>query len=202
MNMKLVLLVALIFAAAPLLPAQSPVRTDSLPRGAWARLEVDNGDSVFVMSLRPVRVGARRNFKNFDEQRQYYLYVRAAKRVYPYALQALNLYGTIAEETADMNKRKRKRFIRHEHRELRDDFKERMKELTRTEGKVLIKMIEWQLEKPFYDVIRDTRGGMTAAYWHNLGKVWGYDLKQGYRPGADPLLDDVFLDYDFGNSWY
>jgi hypothetical protein len=29
--------------------------------------------------------------------------------------------------------------------------------------------------------------------------LWDYDLKHGYHPGEDPLLDEVFIDYDFGN---
>lgn len=155
------------------------------------------------MALRMVKIASRRFFKDFAEQRQYYLYMRAARKVYPFALQAIDLYDDIQSETADMNKRQRRRFIRHEHKELKDDFKDQMKSLSKTEGRVLIKMIEKEVGKPFYDVIKDTRGGITATYWHNLGKMWGYDLKDGYRPGADTLLDEIFLDYDFGKSeWW
>lgn len=125
--------------------------------------------------------------------------MRAARNVYPYALQAISLYEQIQDETEGMSKRKRKRRIRHEHKELKEDMTERLKNLSKTEGKVLIKMIESQVGKPFYNVIRETRGGTTAAYWNTLGKLWGYDLKEGYTVGADPLLDGIFLDYDFGD---
>lgn len=190
-------------AAQHSLPAPTlPTDTTSMPQGAWARLEIENGDSIFIMSLNLVKIVARRKFKNFAEQRQYYLYMRAARKVYPYALQALDLYDEIATQTEDMNKRQRRRYIRKEHKELKEDFKDQMKKLSRTEGKVLIKMLEKEMDKPFYDVIKETRGGFTAAYWHNLGKFWGYDLKQGYSLGADPLLDEVFLDYDFGHPDY
>ncbi|GAB4494330.1 MAG: hypothetical protein OHK0019_20360 [Saprospiraceae bacterium] len=188
------------------LPAQTSVRPsppDTLWKGgAWARMEIENGDTTFVMSLWTVRITQKRNFKDRDEQNRYYRYVRACRKVYPYALQAIQLYQEIQEETEDMNKRQRRRFIRKEHKELKEDFKEQMKKLTKTEGRVLIKMIEKQTEKPFYDLIAETRGGTTAAYWNTLGKLWGYDLKEGYRTGADPLLDDAFLDYDFGNPTY
>jgi hypothetical protein len=76
-----------------------------------------------------------------------------------------------------------------------------MKNLTKTQGMVLIKMIEKQLGKPFYEIISETRGGFTATYWNALGKFYGYDLKAGYKTGADPLLDEVFLDYDFGDPF-
>lgn len=173
------------------------------PTGAWARLEVENGDSTFIMSLRVVKIAARRQFANFEEQRQYYLYLRAARKVYPYALQAINLYEEIQAETQDLNKRQKRRYLKKEQKELKEDFKEQMKKLSKTEGRVLMKMVEKEIGIPFYDLIKQTRGGMTAVYWHNLGKIWGYDLKDGYKPGADPLLDEIFLDYDFGRpDWW
>ncbi|MEO6040156.1 MAG: DUF4294 domain-containing protein [Saprospiraceae bacterium] len=171
---------------------------DTFPKGAWARMEVVNGDTTFDMTLNLHRVSSKRAFKDFTEQRQYYLYTRAARKVYPFALEALDLYAEIADQTEDMNKRQRRRFIRHEHKELKEDLKDQMKNLSRTEGKVLIKMIESQVGESFYDLLRETRGGATATYWNTLGKMWDYDLKEGYRPGADPLLDEVFIDYDFG----
>jgi hypothetical protein len=183
---------------------QVVAQTDSLPaaQGAWARLEIVAGDSTFAMSLRPVKVSAKRTFKDLQEQRQYYLYKRAAKKVYPYALQALELYSEISGETAEMNKRQRRRFIRNEHKELKEDFQDQLKNLSKTEGKVLIKMLEKELNQPFYEVLKETRGTTTAVYWHNLGKIWGYNLKDGYRTGADTLLDEVLLDYDFGRpAW-
>lgn len=179
---------------------QATAQVDTLPRGgAWATLEIVNGDSTFLMSLHPARLVAKRKFKDLDEQKQFRRYIWAAKRVYPYAVQAVALYQEIEEETEGMNKRKRKRHIKHEHQELKEDLTERMKNLSKTEGKVLVKMIERELDMPFYDVIKTTRGSTTAAYWNTLGKFWGYDLKQGYHLGDDPLLDEVFIDYDFGD---
>ncbi len=181
------------------------VRPDTTPRtGGWARLEVENGDSVFVMSLWPVRITDRRLFKDDDERRQYLLYKNAARKVYPYAMEAIALYEQYQDETEGMNKRQRRRYYRHESHELKEDMTEQMKNLSKTQGKVLIKMIEKEVGKPFYEILRETRGGVTATYWHNMGKLYGYNLKEGYHPGDDPLLDEVFLDYDFGDPsrWY
>ena len=195
-NYRLLLFFVLLTAQA--LAQVTPV--DTLPRsGAWATLEVINGDSIFLMSLHPARLVSKRTFANLEEQQQFRRYIWAAKRVYPYAVQAVALYDEIEEETAGMNRFKRKRFIKHEHHELKEDLTERMKNLSKTEGKVLVKMIERELDMSFYDVIRSTRGATTATYWNTLGKFWDYDLKHGYHPGEDPLLDEVFIDYDFGN---
>ena len=73
-------------------------RQDTLPRGgAWATLEVVNGDSTFLMSLYPARLVSKRKFKDIEEQHQFRRYVWAAQRVYPYAVQAVELYQEIAQ---------------------------------------------------------------------------------------------------------
>ena len=57
-------------------------------------------------------------------------------------------------------------------------------------------MIEKELDMVFYDMLRDLRGGFTATYWHQLGKLNGYDLKEGYIVGDDEILDLVLQDFD------
>lgn len=179
--------------------AQTRVRVDSIsPTGAWARMEVEFGDTVFVMMLRPVRVSEKRNFSNQDEMRQYYIYSRAAKKVYPYAVQALDIYNEWQEDTADLHKRKRRKVAKEEQKAIQEQFEERLRKFTKTEGKVLVKMLERETGKSFFDLIREMRGGPAAVYWTNLSRVWGYDLKEGYILGADTLLDEVLVDYDFG----
>ena len=68
--------------------------------------------------------------------------------------------------------------------------------MTKTQGKILIEMIERELNTPFHSLVKDLRGGITAGYWQTLGKFYGYDLKEGYIPGEDPILDAVLKDFD------
>ncbi len=189
---------AIVFAHV--LFAQQRVRIDSIdPQGAWARMEVSLGDTVFVMTLRPVRITEKRAFKDYKERQQYYLYSRAAKKVYPYAVEALEIYAEWQQETEGLKRRKQRKFAKEQQKELEEQFEAKLKKFTKTEGKVLIKMLERETGKPFHTLIKETRGSVTATYWYNLSSIWGYNLKDGYHIGADPLLDEVLIDYDFGN---
>ncbi len=71
-----------------------------------------------------------------------------------------------------------------------------LKDLSRTQGKVLVKMIERKLNTPMHTVLRDVRGSFTATKWQTIGKLYGYDLKEGYQPGKDPILDLVLRDFE------
>jgi Domain of unknown function (DUF4294) len=191
-----------VLAATVMAHGQAPRTDTTAPKGQWAYREIDAaGDTMYIMSLNAVRISDRRIFKSEDERKQYYRYMRAAKKVYPFAEQALALYTEIQEETADMKKRQRRKHIRKEHKDLKVQFEEKLKQLSRTEGRVLIKMIERETGKSFYAIIKETRGGLTAVYWHNMGKFFDYNLKDGYATGADPLLDEILSDYEFNPYW-
>ncbi len=175
---------------------------DTLGYGGWSLMEVIDGDTIYSMSLRQVLITAPRVFKDTKERTKYYLYKRSAKIVYPYALEAIKLYEELQEETADLSKRKRRKHIKRTHKDLKSDFEDKLKNLTKTQGYVLVEMIERQTGKSFHEIIRETRGGATAMYWNQLSKLYGYDLKDAYAVGKDPLLDEVLIEYDFGEAIY
>lgn len=197
---RIILTICVVFGVLCSGEAQSD--TARTQTGGWAYVEIENGDTLYSMSLKPVTISARRIFKSKEDRRKYYLYKRCAIKAYPFAMQALELYEKVEDETEDMSKRKRKKYLRKTKRSVKSDFKSQMKKLTKTQGYILIKMIERQTGKPFYEIIKETQGGFNAAYWHNLGKIWGYDLKDKYEVGKDGLLDEILLDYDFGDALY
>ena len=59
-----------------------------------------------------------------------------------------------------------------------------------------VKMIERELDRNMYSLVRELRGRFTAFYWHNFGKLYSYDLKEGYQKGKYIILDAVLQDFD------
>jgi hypothetical protein len=197
----LFLLVAFGGAAASIraqdVPGQQPTA-----QGGWSLMEVVDGDTIYVMSLRQVIISGNRTFKDTEERTKYYLYKRCAKVAYPYALEALKVYEELQEETQDMSKRKKRKHMRRTQKEVKEDFESKLKNLTRTQGYILVEMIERQTGKSFFEITKETRGGATAMYWNTFSKVYGYDLKDPYAVGKDLLLDEVLIEYDFGDAIY
>ncbi|MDX1407136.1 MAG: DUF4294 domain-containing protein, partial [Saprospiraceae bacterium] len=102
----------------------------------------------------------------------------------------------IERDTKDLKKRQRKKHIRDLQKELKTEFMDPLKSLSRTQGKILIKMIEHELDATMFDLLKSVKGGFTAAKWQSFGKMYGYDLKQGYIPGEDIILDAIIEDFD------
>jgi hypothetical protein len=135
------------------------------------------------------------HFKTTDEYYTYLRYKRYAEKVYPYAVQAVKAYNEVKDSTNNMGFFERRRFLKEKQHELKSKFEDPLVNLSKGQGKLLIKMIERKVNKPMYDVIDDTKGSFTALYWNILGKSGGYHLKQGYIVGEDRILDLVIDDY-------
>ena len=157
---------------------------------------VINGDTLILYELPEVKVKAKRVFKSAEDYRLYRKYMRYSKKVFPYAIEAMKTYRLIEEETKDMSYFKRKKYIRKLNKSLKKTYKDPLKNLSKTQGYILVKMIEKELGVPFFKVIKETRGGVTASYYSSFGRFYGYRLKKGYLRGQDPILDQVLEDFN------
>ena len=154
----------------------------------------DCGDTIIMAQLDDVSISSPRKFETRDDYRRYLKYKRYAADVYPYAVDAIRIFREVDHATKTMKKSKRKKYIKKLQKDLKEDFEEPLKKLTKTQGKILMKMIEKELDTPMYYLIKDLRGGVSASYWGTMGRFIGYRLKDGYVEGQDAILDAVLSD--------
>jgi hypothetical protein len=164
--------------------------------GRVMRVRITGNDTIVVASIPEVVIKSPPVFANDEQYRQYMRYRRYAVEVLPYAIEAIKLYRKYERETAGMNRGQAKRHAKQMQKTVKEDFTDHLKDLSRTQGKVLVKMIERHLDTEMYTVLRDVRGSFTATKWQTIGKLYGYDLKEGYMPGKDPILDLVLRDFE------
>jgi len=158
--------------------------------------KVEDGDTLLMADLDTVSVTSFRTFDSDTEYRRYLKYRRYASSVYPYAVEAIKIFQEVERDTEGLKKGKRKKHIRQLQQDLKDEFTDPLKDLSRTQGKILIEMIERKLDTPMFTLLKSMRGGFVAGKWQSVGKLYGYDLKEGYIPGVDPILDAVLQDFE------
>ena len=152
------------------------------------------GDTLIMAQLDDVSVSSPRKFDTREDYRRYLKYKRYAVKVYPYAVEAIKIFREVEYATEHMKKGKRKKYNKKLQKDLKDKFEDPLKKLTKTQGKILFKMIEKELDRPMYHLIKDLRGGVTASYWGTVGRLYGHRLKDGYIEGQDPIMDAVLND--------
>lgn len=161
-----------------------------------SQLITPEGDTILVADLEDISLTSPRSFDNKEEYLLYMKYRRYALKVYPYAKQAIRIFREQERATLDMKDKERRKYLKELSKELKEEFEDPLKNLTKLQGYILTKMIERELEKPMHTLIKDLRGGLSASYWSTTGYFFGYHLKDGYIEGEDSILDAVLQDFD------
>lgn len=145
---------------------------------------VENGDSIAVIHITPIRKYARK-----PDMRRYARLVRAVKRVYPIAEEAKVLMRTMESELLALpNKKQQKMYINGIEKRLIREYTPVLKKMTIYDGRVLLKLIDRQVDNTAYDIIKEFRSGFEAGLWQALAKMFGNNLKTDYDPEKDDLL--------------
>ena len=85
----------------------------------------------------------------------------------------------------------RRRYLAGKDRALRTEFEDRVKSLNTTQGVLLIKLIGRQTGANLYDIISETKGGLTAVKWQAWARWHGINLARPYDPAAEPQLERI-----------
>ena len=155
-----------------------------------------NGDTAIDVTLHEIEIRAPKTFTNPDEYKRWEKYRYYAPTVVGYAAEAVKTYRQLEATTRNGTTKERKKYIHGLEEQMEAKMRVQLKNLTRTQGLLLIKMIERELHMPFYDLVKDVKGGFTAFYWNEFGKIYDYHLKDGYERGKDNILDSVLDQYD------
>jgi len=115
------------------------------------------------------------------------------KKVLPYAVKITEMYqyATATYGGPGENvKAKRKYFDEMEAR-LKTRYKDELKNLTVSQGLLLVKLISRQTGVTTYDLVHEYQNGLSAMTWQTWGKFNGYDLKEMYDPTEDRNLEHI-----------
>ena len=173
--------------------AQDPTRLHAEPIGSTGKpqailhYKVINGDTVFVETLRPSRCYSRLPRQKGKEWRKYYRLVHNFARTYPYALASkqilLSVDSTLIAEV--IKRGKRYRYINKVQKELFKVFEEPMRSMTVSQGALLMKLIDREIGKTSFKIIKDYKSGIAAGFWQGIAKLFGSDMKKPYDPDGD-----------------
>ncbi|SEG26758.1 DUF4294 domain-containing protein [Sphingobacterium lactis] len=163
----------------------------------YATTTLDNGEVVPWFPIEEVVVYGRRNFKTEDERQKYLRLRRNVIRVLPYAIYAQKRYEQLDRDLALANSsREEKRLIKECEREIKEKITSEVKNLSVSQGKILIKLIERQTGNTSYDLVKDMKGGISAFVYQGVAKIFGHNLKSTYDPQEDYEIENIIREYE------
>ena len=158
------------------------------------------GDSIQYMEMNNVYVYPQLTFKNKRQAQNYMRLVTNVKKVLPIAKEARMMLIETTEylETLPDDKAKAEHMKRVEQ-DIFKTYKPKMKKLTYSQGKLLIKLIDRECHSSSYDMIKAFMGPLRAGFWQVFAWGFGASLKKEYdAQGVDRLTERVVLMVESG----
>lgn len=150
-------------------------------------------DTVACMWLHDFIKYSPVRFLNTKEQVAYNKLIRDVKKTLPYAKEISNIILETYEymETLPDDKARQRHLNRMEGH-LKEVYTPKMKKLTRSQGQLLIKLVDRETNSSSYHIVDAFMGTGKAVFWNTFASLFGNSLKKRYNPyGEDRLTERV-----------
>ena len=153
------------------------------------------GDSLpdYVIPLKEVVVFQPLKFKDQESLKRYILLRRRVFRVYPYAKLAADRLKVLNERLDNIeSKSGRKKYLKRLEKFIYGEFEEELKKLSKSQGRILIRLVHRQTGSTTFDLVKDLRNGWRAFVYQTTASLFKLSLKTEYNP--EEILEDYLIE--------
>ena len=161
---------------------------------------LEDGDSIQDMEMNNVYVFPPVTFSSKKQQGAYMRLVKNVKTVLPIAKEARMIMMETAQFLETLpTKQAREEHMKRVEKSVMQEYKPRMKKLTYSQGKLLIKLIYRESHSSGYELVQAFLGPVKAGFYQAFAWAFGASLKKEYDPeGVDRLTERVVLMVEAG----
>ena len=161
---------------------------------------LEGNDSIQYVEMNNIYVDGPIDCKDERQRKSYNRLVYNVKKVLPIAkevnravLETYEYLQTLPDDKA------RKEHMKYVEKSLMAEYKPRMKKLTYSQGKLLIKLIYRETNSSSYELVQVFFGPTRAGFYQAFAWVLGASLKKSYDPnGVDRLTERVVRQVESG----
>ncbi len=151
-----------------------------------------NDELIPWVGLPEVIIVDTRIFKSAQEKAKFNRLRYNVMKVMPYAMFARQRYALLQADLAKAkNKRDQRILVNGFETEIKAMFNREIKNLTITQGGILIKLIDRETGNSSYDMVKEMKGGVTAFFYQSVARIFGNNLKNKYDPQEDRDIEAI-----------
>ena len=174
--------------------SQKNEELDSIPPNFDDYILVKPGDSITI-KLNEITLLPKQKFKSKVDVRYYLWFRRKVFKAYPFAKLASERLDSLNARLERIDsKRKRRKYTKQVQKYIEGEFTDQIKKMTKTEGRLLIKLIHRQTGKTAFNNIKGLRSGWKAFWYNTTANLFKLSLKDEYHPetiNEDYLIEDI-----------
>ncbi|MBQ3827715.1 MAG: DUF4294 domain-containing protein [Prevotella sp.] len=174
-------------------PEDRPVDMDKptfIPKVKVSKTLVD-GDSIQYVEMNNVFVYPANQFKNERQRQAYNRLVYNVKKVLPIAKEVKGIIIETGDYLATLpNEQARKEHLKRVEKGIKEQYTPRMKKLSYSQGKLLIKLVYRECNSSSYELINAFLGPVRAGVYQAFAWIYGASLTKKYDPEKTDRLTE------------
>lgn len=173
-----------------------PPQHDGKGRSGYLGYRIEHGDTAYYDSIDPAWIFPKGYRGRKGDLKKYYRLVYNFNKVYPYAFLAKDMSAQVDSHIAknSLRRRKREKYISQMQKELFKAYEKPLKNMTISQGRLLIKLVDREIGKSSYSIIKDYKSGISAGFWQGIAKIFGNDLKSRYDPKGEDKVTEYLVE--------
>ncbi len=153
------------------------------------RLAIVDGDTILVHTFDEFIM---RDLNDPDARKRYLKLKHNVKVVMPYAKLAAFRFQMMEDHlNLTRNRREREKYIKDTEKAIKEEFMKELKNLTVSQGKLLLKIIHRETGKTTFEILKGYRGNATTFYWGIIANYYDADLQVEYDPIEDYQIEHI-----------
>ena len=158
------------------------------------------GDTIASLRMPTLYCFKPLKFKNKKKQQQYNRLVRNVKKTLPIAKEVNRAIIETYEFLQTLpNEKAREKHLQAVEKSVKEQYTPRMKKLTFSQGKLLIKLINRETDSSSYELVKAFLGPFKAGFYQAFAAIFGASLKKEYHPeGEDAEIERIVLMVESG----
>lgn len=201
--------VMLLFTACMTAAAQDDVTSDDnevgsdspafVPMVKVGKALVDH-DSIQYVELNTLYVYPKLTFKDEKQRQAYNRLVANIKKVLPIAKEVNSIIVETYEYLQTLpDKKSKDEHMKRVEKGIRKEYTPRMKKLTYSQGKLLIKLVYRECNSSSYQLIQAFLGPIRAGFYQAFASLFGASLTKKYDPeGVDRYTERIVRQVEAG----
>ena len=157
-------------------------------------------DSIQYVELNNIYIYPKPVFKNEKQRMAYNRLAYNIKKVLPIAKEVNKIIVETYEYLETLpNKKAKDAHMKLVEKSIKKEYTPRMKKLTYSQGKLLIKLVYRECNSSSYNLVQAFLGPVKAGFYQAFAWAFGASLKKDYDPnGVDRLTERVVLQVEAG----
>lgn len=155
-------------------------------------------DTILMVTLKNTDITSTRIMSDSMRWRYNQLKNNVLK-ILPYLNKISSMYTDVTAKFGGPgeNVKAKRNYMNSQEDFLRDEYKTKLKELTVTQGSLLVRLISRQTGISTYSLLKEYESGFTALKWQTISKFYDYDLKKLYDPTEDRNLEHIMVELGY-----